>query len=211
MNISGFTHFTVSSLKLSIAEITASSLYSYFVCVDVKPATGDVSPPKPVESENASLVPSVLADTPVISSKFEDDDDFGFSGDDYYDDDDDGTYEETVASSDYQVLPINGIVGGITGNPFYIIELISDGNHEWPLDFSSNRPRAEITAKWGYATTPEQIRQATLMLASELFAMRNAPLGVAGVGDFGVVNIQQNREITRLIAPFRKGTVLGVV
>ena len=56
----------------------------------------------------------------------------------------------------------------------------------------------------------EQIRQATLMLASELFAMRNAPLGVAGVGDFGVVNIQQNREITRMIAPFRKGTVLGV-
>ena len=127
-----------------------------------------------------------------------------------YDDDDDGTYEETVSSSDYQVLPINGIVGGITGNPFYIIELISDGNHEWPLDFSSNRPRAEITAKWGYASVPEQIKQATLMLASELFAMRNAPLGVAGVGDFGVVNIQQNREITRLIAPFRKGTVLGV-
>ena len=128
-----------------------------------------------------------------------------------YDDDDDGTYETTVSSSDFQVLPINGVVGGIQGNPFYIVELISDGNHEWPLDFSSNRPRAEITAKWGYATTPEQIRQATLMLASELFAMRNAPLGVAGVGDFGVVNIQQNREITRLIAPFRKGTVLGVV
>ena len=128
-----------------------------------------------------------------------------------YDDDDDGTYETTVSSSDFQVLPINGVVGGIQGNPFYIVELISDGNHEWPLDFSSNRPRAEITAKWGYATTPEQIRQATLMLASELFAMRNAPLGVAGIGDFGVVNIQQNREITRLIARFRKGTVLGVV
>ena len=128
-----------------------------------------------------------------------------------YDDDDDGTYETTVSSNDFQVLPINGVVGGTQGNPFYIVELISDGNHEWPLDFSSNRPRAEITAKWGYATTPEQIRQATLMLASELFAMRNAPLGVAGIGDFGVVNIQQNREITRLIAPFRKGTVLGVV
>ena len=127
-----------------------------------------------------------------------------------YDDDDDGTYEVTVSSSDYQVLPINGVVGGIQGNPFYIIELISDSSHEWPLDFSSNRARAEITAKWGYATTPEQIRQATLMLASELFAMRNAPLGVAGVGDFVVVNIQQNREITRMIAPFRKGTVLGV-
>ena len=127
-----------------------------------------------------------------------------------YDDDDDGTYEVTVSASDYQVLPINGVVGGIQGSPFYIIELISDSSNEWPLDYSSNRPRAEITAKWGYATTPEQIRQATLMLASELFAMRNAPLGVAGIGDFGVVNIQQNREITRLIGPFRKGNVLGV-
>jgi len=40
-----------------------------------------------------------------------------------------------------------------------------------------------------------------------LFAMRNAPLGVAGVGDFGVVSVQQNREVTKLIAPFRKAPV----
>ena len=127
------------------------------------------------------------------------------------DDDDDGTYEVTVASTEFQLLPINNVVGGILISPFYIVELFSGGSHEWPLDFSSNRPRAEVTAKWGFPSVPEPIRQATLMLASELFAMRNAPLGVAGVGDFGVVNIQQNREITRLIAPFRKGTVLGVV
>ena len=126
------------------------------------------------------------------------------------DDDDDGTYEVTVASSEFQLLPINGVVGGILISPFYIIELFSGGSQEWPMDFSSNRPRAEVTAKWGFPSVPEQIRQATLMLASELFAMRNAPLGVAGVGDFGVVNIQQNREITCMIAPFRKGTVLGV-
>ncbi len=128
-----------------------------------------------------------------------------------YDDDDDGTYEVTVSSANYQVLPINGIVGGIKNSPYYIIELVSDGSNEWPLDYSSNRPRAEITANWGYPSVPDQIKQATLMLASELFAMRNAPLGVAGVGDFGVVNIQQNREITKMIAPFRKGTIYGVV
>ena len=127
-----------------------------------------------------------------------------------YDDDDDGTYETTVSSDQYQLLPINQVVGGILISPYYVVELISDGNHEWPLDYSSNRPRAEITARWGFPSVPERIRQATLMLASELFAMRNAPLGVAGVGDFGVVNIQQNREITRLIAPFRKGTIFGV-
>ena len=68
-----------------------------------------------------------------------------------YDDDDDGVYETTVSASEFQVLPINQVVGGILISPFYIVELISDGNHEWPLDYSSNRPRAEITAKWGYA------------------------------------------------------------
>ena len=45
-----------------------------------------------------------------------------------YDDDDDGTYEVTVSASQYQVLPINGIVGGITGNPYYIIELNNSGS-----------------------------------------------------------------------------------
>ncbi len=127
-----------------------------------------------------------------------------------YDDNDDGTYETTVAATDFQLLPLNSVAGGILTTPYYIIELISTSVHEWPLDLSSNRATAEITAKWGWSAVPEPIRQATLMLSSELFAMRNAPLGVAGVGDFGVVNIQQNREITRLLAPFRKGTILGV-
>ena len=128
-----------------------------------------------------------------------------------YDDDDDGTYEVTVPSNEYKLLPINGVVGGIEGNPFYIIQLNSNGSYEWPISDTSNRPYAQITAKWGYETTPEPIKYACKMLASELFAMRNAPLGVAGVGDFGVVNVQQNREVTRLLLPFRKASVLGVV
>ena len=127
-----------------------------------------------------------------------------------YDDDDDGTYETTVPSTEYKLLPINGVVGGIEGSPFYLIQLNSDGDYEWPLSNTSNRPYAQITAKWGYATTPEPIKYACKMLASELFAMRNAPLGVAGVGDFGVVNVQQNREVTRLLLPFRKASVLGI-
>lgn len=127
-----------------------------------------------------------------------------------YDDNDDGTFETTVSATDYQTLPINSVAGGIVTTPFYIIELIASSANQWPIDYSSNRATVEITAKWGWSAVPEQIRQATQMLASELFAMRNAPLGVAGVGDFGVVNIQQNREITRMIAPFRKGTIFGV-
>ena len=127
-----------------------------------------------------------------------------------YDDDDDGTYETTVPSTEYKLLPINGVVGGIEGSPYYLIQLNSDGDYEWPLSNTSNRPYAQITAKWGYENTPEPIKYACKMLASELFAMRNAPLGVAGVGDFGVVNVQQNREVTRLLLPFRKASVLGI-
>jgi hypothetical protein len=127
-----------------------------------------------------------------------------------YDDDDDGTYETTVVAANYQLLPLNSVAGGILTTPFYIVDLIASSTNQWPLDLSSNRANAEITAKWGWSAVPEPIRQAALMLSSELFAMRNAPLGIAGVGDFGVVNIQQNREVTRLLAPFRKGTILGV-
>ena len=113
-------------------------------------------------------------------------------------------------SANYQLLPLNSVAGGILTTPFYIVDLIASSTNQWPLDLSSNRANAEITAKWGWSAVPEPIRQAALMLSSELFAMRNAPLGIAGVGDFGVVNIQQNREVTRLLAPFRKGTILGV-
>lgn len=53
------------------------------------------------------------------------------------------------------------------------------------LPTSANQPvdrddSVEITAKWGWATVPDPIKQATLLQASRFFARRNSPFGIAG-------------------------------
>jgi hypothetical protein len=127
-----------------------------------------------------------------------------------YDDSDDGTYETTVASTDFILLPLNGEAFGIDGLGFTSIELLTDGPHEFPTTHTNNRPRIEVTANWGFAAVPEPVRQACLMLSSENFAMRNTPLGIAGVGEFGVLAVRQNRQITRMLDPYRRGDSVGI-
>lgn len=127
-----------------------------------------------------------------------------------YDDSDDGTYETTVASTDFILLPLNGEAFGIDGLGFTSIELFTDGPHEFPTTHTNNRPRVQVTANWGFAAVPEPVRQACLMLSSENFAMRNTPLGIAGVGEFGVLAVRQNRQITRMLDPYRRGDSVGI-
>jgi len=127
-----------------------------------------------------------------------------------YDDSDDGTYETTVASTDFILLPLNGEAFGIDGLGFTSIELLTDGPHEFPTTHTNNRPRVQVTANWGFAAVPEPVRQACLMLSSENFAMRNTPLGIAGVGEFGVLAVRQNRQITRMLDPYRRGDSVGI-
>ena len=127
-----------------------------------------------------------------------------------YDDSDDGTYETTVPSTDFILLPLNGEAFGISGLGFTSIELLTDGSHEFPTTRTNNRPRIQVTANWGFAAVPEPVRQACLMLSSENFAMRNTPLGIAGVGEFGVLAVRQNRQITRMLDPYRRGDSVGV-
>jgi hypothetical protein len=127
-----------------------------------------------------------------------------------YDDSDDGIYETTVASTDFILLPLNGEAFGINGLGFTSIELLTDGPHEFPTTHTNNRPRVQVTANWGFAAVPEPVRQACLMLSSENFAMRNTPLGIAGVGEFGVLAVRQNRQITRMLDPYRRGDSVGI-
>ncbi len=127
-----------------------------------------------------------------------------------YDDNEDGTFDTTVAASDFALLPLNGEAFGIAGLGFTSIELFTDGSNEFPTTQTNNRPLIQITANWGFSAVPEPVRQACLMLSSENFAMRNTPLGIAGVGEFGVLAVRQNRQITRMLDPYRRGDSIGI-
>lgn len=117
---------------------------------------------------------------------------------------DDGTYATTwTESTDFQLEPLNGIVEGQSGWPFYRIVPVGDKR------FPDNDRRAplKVTAQWGWARVPVPVVDATLQLAAELFKIKDAPFGVAGVSDWGPIRIRDNPKISTLLAPYRREPV----
>lgn len=116
------------------------------------------------------------------------------------DDGDTGTYGTTWASTDYQLKPLNGIVAGQTGWPYWRIHAV--GSRSFPCN--AKRPALEVTARWGWASVPTPVRQACLLSAAETFKMKDAPFGVAGFGDFGVVRVRSNPMVMQKLAPYMR-------
>jgi len=114
----------------------------------------------------------------------------------------DGSFDTTWSAADYELEPLNGIVEGQTGWPYWQIKAV--GGRTFPC---GRRATVEITAVWGWAAVPDPIKDATLIIASESFKLREAPFGVAGFGEFGVVRITTNQVAMRKLAPYVKDAV----
>jgi hypothetical protein len=115
----------------------------------------------------------------------------------------DATYAQTIAAANYQLLPLNGISNGLRGWPY---ERLVPVGINWRNP--SVRPSVQVTAKWGWENVPDPVKQSTLHLASSLFKLEHAPLGVVGVGDFGPVRAPADtlRYVKSLLSPYCRGS-----
>lgn len=120
----------------------------------------------------------------------------------------DGTFSQTWASSDYELRPLNGIVDGETGWPYWRIR--ATGTQWFPIARGWPAPTAtlKVTARWGWAAVPDSIKEAAAIIAEEIFKLRDAPFGVAGFADYGAVRVRQNPIACSMIAPYRRNPVL---
>lgn len=143
------------------------------------------------------------------------------------DDVDDGSFSTTWAASDYVLQPLNGIVNGQTGWPYWYLAAV--GTKTFPVSgrpdfvgpasgpvwrFYSNsalptihrRPGVQITATFGWPRVPSNVKQACLILAEELFKVKDAPFGVAGFADYGAVRVRENPKVASLLQNYTRGT-----
>lgn len=112
----------------------------------------------------------------------------------------DGVYDITWQSDDYQLEPLNGIVGGLV-SPTTQIRAIDD----YLFTIDGGEATVEVTGTWGWSAIPTVIRQATVILGSRIFRRNDSPLGVMGFGDMGVVRVSRiDPDIDALIGPFKK-------
>jgi hypothetical protein len=119
-----------------------------------------------------------------------------------------GTFGQAWTTGDYQLMPVSP---SSAPEPRPYTALRAVGSLRFPLSWGDPYLRAErvqITGVWGWPAVPHAIREATLILAAELFRMKDAPLGVVGMADFGVVRVRAHPTVARLAGPYQLMPVL---
>lgn len=112
----------------------------------------------------------------------------------------DGTYATTWASTDYQLEPLDGIVDGQIGWPWWTIRAV--GNQRFICGWPTQRAPLQVTAIWGWAAVPAPVKEATLILAEEIYSLKNTPFGSGGVTQFGIMRARENPAVLIRIMPY---------
>ena len=109
-------------------------------------------------------------------------------------------------AGDYQLEPLNGISGGLTGHPVTRIRAV--GNKIFPLwdprNINSHEATVQVTGVFGWAATPTAIRQACIILSQRMFKRFDTPLGIT-YDELGAMRVGRvDPDIQNLLAPFKK-------
>jgi hypothetical protein len=105
---------------------------------------------------------------------------------------------ELTPGTDFELEPVNGIYRGTPGWPFWKLR---PRGRSWDTTAHS----LEVETKfWGWEFVPAGVVQGTRILAADLFKLKDAPLGVAGFGEYGVVRVRENHTVASLVRPYYK-------
>jgi hypothetical protein len=116
----------------------------------------------------------------------------------------DDTFATTWTSAERQLEPLNGIVDGVAGWPYWRIR--SRGGSTYSLG-STGDVTLQVTAKWGWAAVPANVSEACRIIAEEIYKLKDAPFGVAGFGDLGVVRIRENPKVAAMLFRYQRDGV----
>jgi hypothetical protein len=113
----------------------------------------------------------------------------------------DGVFDIQWEDKDLQLEPLNSLAGGIP-TPFTQIRAVDE--YLFPTD--NQEATVKVTGTFGFTPVPDQVQQATVILAARLAERRFSPLGVAGFGDLGAVRVSRflDGDVDNLLMPFKK-------
>ena len=119
------------------------------------------------------------------------------------DDDDDGTYETTWTSDEYELDQFGGDMANIMSSPYDTIRGIS---RYFPR-YGQRRRTLQVTARWGWATVPQSVHEASKILAVDLWKRKDVAFGIqTGTVDFGGLRIGRDvmAQVQSLMQPFNR-------
>jgi hypothetical protein len=120
-----------------------------------------------------------------------------------------GTYTKSLTlNTDFILDPLTA---SSLGRPFTQLTMVSN-TEMWPifpgLTQNGLRPGVQVTARWGWPSIPDDINMACLILTADLYKRKDAPGGILGLGDLGVVRMSPvGRDVTAMIRAYKKEVV----
>lgn len=119
------------------------------------------------------------------------------------DDNDDGTFETTWTSAEYQLEPLNNLG---KSEPVYHVRATGRGSGPtWPI--AGRNALVQITARWGWPSVPNAVKQACRLQVARLNLRRQAPGGVLISPDLGTSDrlyAQLDPDARVLLEPYRR-------
>lgn len=116
--------------------------------------------------------------------------------------DGDGDFETVWDAADYELDADEA--HGPEPRPYTRIRAI--GARSFPVIYGprARRYRVQITGIFGWPAVPDPVRQACLIMASELFRLKDAPLGIAEYSEMGLARARSNPQALILLGPYRR-------
>ena len=118
------------------------------------------------------------------------------------DTDDDGSFSTTWASTDYQLEPLDGIVDGVEGFPFWKVRAVDS-----ELFPEAHRATVRVTAQWGWNAVPGPVKEATFIVAQDIAKLKDTNFGVGGFSEYGRIRARENPHAAMQLIPYRRNAV----
>lgn len=129
------------------------------------------------------------------------------------DHDGDGIFETTWTTGQYELLVAPGKYNVNSRGepwPYTRIRAIGIGQYFPVPNLSARMDIIQVTGVFGWPSVPIAVKEAAQIAAADLFKLKDAPFGIAGYGEFGVVRVRQNPRVMQLLRRYMNADSVGV-
>lgn len=113
-----------------------------------------------------------------------------------------GSYSTSwTIATDFLLEPQNASASGETV-PY--TEICATGTRFFPAPYLGRHKTVSVTAKWGWASTPDAVTHATRLYAAWLFKQKDAPDGFIGLDGWGPRFLRENPTVHALLQPYMR-------
>lgn len=116
-----------------------------------------------------------------------------------------------ISNTDYVAEPLNALSDIGATVPYYALRRLGYYYRRW-YNWNGIPGSATIvvTANWGWAAIPPQIKETCKIVAKDVFLQRNVSHGLIGVSEAGGVGTRENRLVRETIEAYTHPASIGV-